>query len=165
MLGKILGRLVAAPLRIVNVLGFIFNRDLDEVALLLKSRPRWQAGLYNGVGGHIEMGEHPLAAMIREAREEVGFAGAAAGWEHFATMLRAGDFECRCFRYHCEFECLADIVQQREDQPLLIANPREPVYPAVSNLAWLLGLALDVHPTGYDGSPGYDVTARVGRQP
>ena len=58
----------------------IFLLSADEI-LLLKvppGRSAW-AGLYNGVGGHIEAGENPHAAAIRELEEETGAA---------ANMLR-----------------------------------------------------------------------------
>ncbi len=57
-------------MRTPYVLGFAFNND--NVALILKNRPAWQKGLYNGIGGHIEPGETPLKAMIREFKEETG---------------------------------------------------------------------------------------------
>ena len=39
------------------VLGFCFNTRLDQVVLIQKTRPEWQAGRLNGIGGHIENGE------------------------------------------------------------------------------------------------------------
>jgi 8-oxo-dGTP pyrophosphatase MutT (NUDIX family) len=55
------------------VLGFVFNRNLGRVLLVLKNRPAWQANKLNGIGGKIEVGETPLQAMEREFREETGF--------------------------------------------------------------------------------------------
>ena len=45
-----------------------------EHILLLQGAPhkRLWAGLYNGIGGHIERGEDPLAAAHRELAEETG---------------------------------------------------------------------------------------------
>jgi 8-oxo-dGTP diphosphatase len=45
-----------------------------EKVLLLKGaqNKRLWAGLYNGIGGHVEKGEHPLSAAQRELFEETG---------------------------------------------------------------------------------------------
>lgn len=51
-----------------------------------KNRPAWMAGKLNAVGGHIEKGEPPAAAMAREFEEEAGVRIAPERWEHFATM-------------------------------------------------------------------------------
>jgi 8-oxo-dGTP diphosphatase len=52
------------------VAGFVFcNHD---VALVLKNKPNWQKGLWNGIGGKIEPGEFAKEAMIREFFEETG---------------------------------------------------------------------------------------------
>jgi len=57
------------------VLGFMFDRDYAEVALILKNRPAWQAGKWNGIGGKIEGDETPHAAMVREFTEETYLVG------------------------------------------------------------------------------------------
>jgi 8-oxo-dGTP diphosphatase len=64
------------------VVGFVFCGD--EVLLIRKARPTWQAGRLNGVGGHIEAGETPEQAMVREFEEETGWR--IEGWEHFVTL-------------------------------------------------------------------------------
>lgn len=43
----------------------------DEVLLLFRNKAPNQY-LWNGVGGHIEIGESPYQSMIREVREETG---------------------------------------------------------------------------------------------
>ena len=39
---------------------------------MMKRRPAWQAGRWNGVGGKVEPGEDIHTAMHREAAEEIG---------------------------------------------------------------------------------------------
>lgn len=65
------------------VVGFVFSPDLRTVILLRKTRPEWQAGKLNGMGGRVELGETYLQAMHREGQEESGMDWP---WEHFATM-------------------------------------------------------------------------------
>jgi len=50
-------------------LGFIFFED--RVLLMRKERPEWMKGLWNGIGGKIELGETPRDAMFRETNEEI----------------------------------------------------------------------------------------------
>jgi len=59
----------------------------DNRVLLLKGAPTkkiWP-NLFNGVGGHIEPGETPLAAAQRETREEVGLDRLSA-WKMCGTV-------------------------------------------------------------------------------
>jgi len=54
-----------------RTLTFLFQAD--QVLLLKVNRGGW-AGLYNGIGGHLEQGEDPWTAAVRELREETGLA-------------------------------------------------------------------------------------------
>jgi 8-oxo-dGTP diphosphatase len=56
---------------IPRVLVFLRNKD---AVLLLKGSPdkRIWANLYNGVGGHVEVGEDIYSAALREVHEETG---------------------------------------------------------------------------------------------
>jgi 8-oxo-dGTP diphosphatase len=82
---------------ITYVVGFMFSMNRDGVLLIRKNRPEWQAGKLNGVGGKIEDGETPRAAMVREFREETGIhtsedfwmiAGRIEGLEYRVFILR-----------------------------------------------------------------------------
>jgi 8-oxo-dGTP pyrophosphatase MutT (NUDIX family) len=55
-----------------HCVGFFFDPSRSRVWLVRKNRPQWQAGLLNGIGGKIEPGETPHAAMVREFAEEAG---------------------------------------------------------------------------------------------
>ena len=48
------------------VTGFMFSQDLLNVGLIKKLKPKWQSGLYNGIGGKIEHDESPYEALARE---------------------------------------------------------------------------------------------------
>ncbi|MGA3114829.1 MAG: NUDIX domain-containing protein [Syntrophobacteraceae bacterium] len=77
------------------VVGFAFTPERKYVLLVEKTHPAWQAGKWNGIGGHIEEGETPLQAMNREAAEET-FCAEDFAWKHFATLC-GSDFECFIF--------------------------------------------------------------------
>src|ERR1041385_6218578 len=68
------------------VCGFAFTDDMNDVVLIRKNRPEWQAGLLNGVGGHIEPGEGPAEAMTREVAEETGVETKVEDWTQFAVL-------------------------------------------------------------------------------
>ena len=60
----------------------IFLFDHNNHVLLIKGSPNktiW-AGLYNGIGGHIEAGEDILEAAERELKEESGLSGIKLGF-------------------------------------------------------------------------------------
>lgn len=71
------------------VLGFAFSHDYanyDRVMLIRKTKPDWQKGKLNGVGGKIEAGETPHRAMAREFEEETSLASLPSAWTKFAVM-------------------------------------------------------------------------------
>lgn len=56
---------------IPRTLSFLFHNDMILLLKLGQDRGAW-SGKYNGVGGHIEAGEDPLASARREIFEETG---------------------------------------------------------------------------------------------
>lgn len=119
------------------VVGFLFAPDFGEVLLIEKDRPEWQAGLLNGLGGKVEPGEMPLAAMRREFREEAGLD--VSGWELFCR--RTGDWGV----VHC-FAATGDVRAARtvESEPVRVVPVRAlPTLRTVPSVQWMVPLALD----------------------
>ena len=46
--------------------------DNKEILLLKKNNPDWQKGLYNGIGGKVELNTTPFETIIKKCREELG---------------------------------------------------------------------------------------------
>ncbi|WP_152633241.1 NUDIX hydrolase [Aliarcobacter butzleri] len=63
--------------------------DGSKILLLRKNNPDWQKGLYNGVGGKVNLDETPLEAIIRECQKEVGLE--IPNWNQIETIpLQSG---------------------------------------------------------------------------
>ena len=61
----------------------------DNILMLLRDNPP-NAGLWNGVGGHIKAGESPIESCLREVYEETGYRVHQA---HFGGVLTWDGFE------------------------------------------------------------------------
>jgi 8-oxo-dGTP pyrophosphatase MutT (NUDIX family) len=80
----------------------------DKVLLMEKTKPAWQAGRFNLVGGKIEEGESIEEASIRELKEETGLDG--EGFKLYGKIL----FNGGCV--HCVgFTVFNDIVEESEE--------------------------------------------------
>lgn len=66
------------------VVGFLFSKDRSKVVLIRKSRPEWQAGMLNGPGGKVEIGETATMAIRREFRQECGCE--IINWEEVVSL-------------------------------------------------------------------------------
>ena len=122
------------------VLGFLFSNDRERVALIKKTRPAWQAGFLNGVGGKIETGESPLQAMVREFHEEANFLH--NDWTLFATMTNS-QFIVHCFKATTD---LIDEVMTMTEEEVVVTFVDEigvGLHTVIPNLHWLIPMALD----------------------
>jgi 8-oxo-dGTP diphosphatase len=133
------------------VAGFAFSADGEKVVLIEKKRPKWQAGKLNGVGGHIEAGEYPITAIVREYKEETGVKSKASDWYCFAC-LRGKEF---VLYFYSAFNDALLNVQTMTDESVCVYDRRRvqelPIqFPTIPNLTWLLPLAIDAHREDYN---------------
>ena len=133
------------------VVGFMFDSSEREVLLLSKTRPQWQIGKLNGVGGHIEEGESPLQAMRREFAEEVGIEH--VDWREYCVL---GD--CRDWSIHF-FWTVGPIwdAQPLGDERPAIARVDDLPTTVIPNLRWLIPMALTMK---YERAASFEVMER-----
>ena len=107
------------------VVGFAFTQKEEDrrVLLVKKNRPEWQRGRLNGIGGKIEMGEFPEAAMARECLEETGL---TLDWER-RGLLKGTNLDGRPFECHLFYAYSDQILgfRQNEDEILGLFVPEE----------------------------------------
>lgn len=137
-------------------LGFLLNNNKGMVLLLERSKT-WQKGRLNGVGGHVEAGETPLAAMYREAYEEADLKPEDhSPWELFAVMKFGRGDEVFCYKAMTPGDALMsyvggpastkteEVVGAYAVSQALLSKRK-----TLSNIPWLLAMALDEN----DGRP------------
>ena len=115
----------------------LFTPDRARVVLMHKTRPAWQAGRVNALGGKLLAGESPADAARREVLEEAGVD--VRDWEEFLV------WDDPVYRMHAvrAFDASAERARTAEDQEVFLSSvdtlPRE----LIDNLRWLVPLALD----------------------
>lgn len=123
------------------VVGFMFNEARNTVALIRKSKPDWQKGLLNGIGGKIEAGESAEFAMMREFCEESGATTHPGDWKHYCR-LSGPDWRVEFFVTTGSVEGLKSM----EEEPLEVLPIHDIALnriDMVENLPWLIAAALD----------------------
>lgn len=117
----------------------------DTVLLVCKSRPAWQEGLWNGVGGSLDKGEKPRQCMEREFHEETGYRVEAREWHGFAHESGPG-YEVFFYRHFSSGPL--PLLRERNDVGEALAYfSVNNVPPAIGNLNWLIPMARDPRPT------------------
>jgi 8-oxo-dGTP diphosphatase len=121
------------------VLALLFTTDGARIALMRRTRPAWQAGRINALGGKLRPRESVCAGASREVREEAGVEIPAAAWEE---MLIWDD---PMYRLHVvrAFHDSAKAVRTMEDQEVFLAQSAQLPAHVIDNLRWLVPLALD----------------------
>ena len=119
------------------VLALLFSADRSRVVLMRKTRPAWQAGRANALGGKLLPDESPLDAARREVLEEAGVD--VARWEEFLV------WDDPVYRMHAvrAFDDAALRARTAEDQEVFLADVDRLPASVIDNLRWLIPLALD----------------------
>ena len=118
-------------------LALLFTPERDAVVLMHKTRPAWQAGRVNALGGKLHPGESPGDAARREVREEA--AVDVSEWEEFLV------WDDPVYRMHAlrAFDPAARSARTAEDQEVFLAGTAALPAALIDNLRWLIPLALD----------------------
>lgn len=126
------------------VIGFAFCGN--EVALIRKTKPAWQAGRLNGIGGKVENGEGFPASMVREFQEETGILTERHEWSHKITML-GSDWQAEVFAMemeHTRFDRLKTTTEEQVFRINLLAI--QGMYEneeLIEHIPWMLSLCRD----------------------
>jgi 8-oxo-dGTP diphosphatase len=123
-----------------GVVGFLFSPSKNRVALILKNKPKWQEGKYNGIGGKVEKGETAYDAMVREFEEEAGVK--IKDWKQYAVLQGEGFKVTFFWTSGPQISKLKTMTTEQvevfpTDEDKLPAN-------LMTNLRWLLEMALSM---------------------
>ena len=119
------------------VLGFAFDDSGENVVLIQKTKPAWQAGKFNGLGGKIEEGEGPLAAMVREFYEEAGVMTIPDNWTWFG-QLKGVDWEVVLYYTFNSF--LVQKAKTKTEEEVCTFSVQA-LPETISNVPWLIAAA------------------------
>lgn len=122
-------------------LGFAFDENHENVLLIRKNRPAWQAGKLNGIGGKVEIGEKPEDAMVREFLEETGVQTELDHWD-FKGKLGGEGYSVLIFKM------VSDLVydaKTMETEEILLKpiNLKEFQEIGVHTLGWLVPMLME----------------------
>lgn len=124
------------------VCGFYFDHTFQYVALIWKNKPDWQKGKLNGIGGKIESGELPIAAMRREFREETGILHNE--WMDLVTLSTDEwrvHFFCSIGKVN-EFEYV-ETKEEEEVAKIEVSRLLAWDFDHIPNLDWLIPMAIN----------------------
>jgi len=123
-------------------LGFMFSPNGQYVVLIRKTKPEWQKGHLNGVGGKVENGELFSDAMVREFEEETGVVTSISDWHQFATMT-GEEWVVACF---VAFDLKFDHVSTKTEEVIFVCDVNRVLAghegSIIPNLQWLIPMAL-----------------------
>lgn len=121
----------------VYVLALLFTADRRRVVLMRRTRPAWQEGRVNALGGRLIRGEGAAEGARREVREESGVD--VGDWRE---VLVWNDAEYELHVMSAVSERARD-ARTMEDQEVFLAEVSALPENVIDNLRWLVPLALD----------------------
>lgn len=138
------------------VAGFLFRAAGSEVALIRKTKPDWQRGKLNGIGGKVEPRESTVDAMLREFREETGYT--ETRWTKFCTLSVP---QASITFFKSLYGNVADLKTTPDEHvswfhvDTILNPPRVSSVEVLPNLRWLIPMALcESEPFGLIHSDG-----------
>ena len=129
--------MTSLPTKPAFVLALLYSLDGRQVVLIRRTRPEWQAGRVNGLGGRLVPGESAAAAARREVREECG-----VDVSEWREVLVWEDAEYVMYVMRGESAQARD-ARTMEDQEVFLADVHALPHNVIDNLRWLVPLALD----------------------
>lgn len=131
------------------VAGFAFDPSFQQVLLIRKTHPGWQAGKLNGVGGRIEPADaNSYQAMAREFAEETGIATISTDWRKL-LVLDSGPHRIEFFRTVLDEATIRAAHGQLSDTGETLEVHRVAAVHAmpdkIPNLSWIVPLAAYTH--------------------
>jgi 8-oxo-dGTP pyrophosphatase MutT (NUDIX family) len=124
------------------VAGFLFKNAGEQVLLIRKSKPDWQKGKLNAIGGKVEVGEPIEVAMRREFIEEAGVH--IRDWRLFCTLEFRGGL---VHFFEATWDKTMPEPRTMESEPVMWKNTCIFTWPGdeafIQNLRWLIPMAKD----------------------
>ena len=124
------------------VVGLVFGNGFpydNRVALIRKKRPKWQEGFLNGVGGKIEEGETPHAAMAREAKEEFDLDSEPEDWQS-EVVMHGPDWCVWFFSIRTDLDKLKTMT---DEELVIVSMDSLQEEKAIMNIYWLVPFCAD----------------------
>lgn len=122
------------------VVGFLIDEN-NDVLMIQKNRPEWQAGFFNGIGGHVEDGESAKDAMTREMMEE-----ANVKFEDWELMLTLEGTDYFLYVYVGFAHDKINLLEWKSmtDEPVsLVPYFDMDKYPVLPSAAWMIKMIND----------------------
>ncbi len=128
--------------------GFMIQPESQRVLLIRKTHPPFQAGKWNGIGGHIEANETIWQAMVREFQEETGVQTFESEWEHTIT-LEGRDFVVYFLRHFVsvgfpDYRTTTDEVVNDWDIEAVFRDQKYGI-PTLPNMKWILPIQMNLN--------------------